>query len=364
MTLLAATRPKARACWNVLVNVNLDCKTLVCLFQVFCQLCDRTCLCPSPAPQCAPGVAVVSDGCRCCQVCARQLGESCTEMSPCDHRKGLKCDYSAAFPGEPGECVQEEAMSCELNGLVYQDGESFQPSCDRYCRCRGGGITCVPACPLNIRFPTPDCPHPRHVRLPGKCCREWVCEDLANTVIQDAIAASGRNAPFPSISRSVPSNSLAVPASKCVAQSTQWSACSQSCGAGVSTRVSNQNPACKLQMETRLCKVRPCQPTPAAQRHPAWGQQGHCKASYTSPGPIRLVHQGCYSVQAYQLRYCGHCTDARCCTPHWTTTAQVTFKCPSGTLLKRAVMMIHSCVCHNNCPYAPYRNPAFHGLRP
>ncbi|KAM8830180.1 CCN family member 5 [Synchiropus picturatus] len=335
-------------------------KTLVCLsWQVFCQLCDRTCLCPSPAPQCPPGVAVVPDGCRCCQVCARQLGEPCSEMLPCDRRKGLTCDYSATFPGEPGQCVEEQDSICRLNGLVYQDGESFQPSCDRSCHCRGGGITCVPACPLNIRFPTADCPHPRHVRLPGKCCREWVCEDLQNTVIQDAIAASGPNALFPPVPRSVPPNGLA-PASDCVVQSTAWSACSQSCGAGVSTRVSNLNPGCRLQMETRLCKVRPCGSAPAT----PWPQHAGCTASYTSPGPIRLVHQGCYSAQAYQLRYCGHCTDARCCTPHWTTTAHVTFKCPSGTRVRRAVMMIHSCVCHNQCPYTPYRNPAFHGLRP
>ncbi len=95
-----------------------------------------------------------------------------------------------------------------------------------------------------------------------------------------------------------------------------------------------------------------------------WGQRRRCKASYTSPGPIRLIHQGCYSTRAYQLRYCGQCTDSRCCTPYQTTTAEVTFRCPTGRLLQRPVMMIHSCVCHNNCPYSPYSNPALWGYRP
>lgn len=94
------------------------------------------------------------------------------------------------------------------------------------------------------------------------------------------------------------------------------------------------------------------------------GQRGQCQTSYTSSGPIRLVHQGCYSTRAHKLRYCGLCTDSRCCTPSHTTTDEVTFQCPSGRQLKRAVMVIHSCACHDRCPYAPFHNPALWGYRP
>lgn len=90
----------------------------VFFFQVLCQLCNRPCLCPASVPQCAAGVPLVPDGCRCCQVCARQRGESCSEMLPCDRQKGLQCDFSASFPGDPGECVGE--WKAHLGGMTDQ----------------------------------------------------------------------------------------------------------------------------------------------------------------------------------------------------------------------------------------------------
>lgn len=44
----------------------------------------------------------------------------------------------------------------------------------------------------------------------------------------------------------------------CLVQTTEWSACSRSCGMGISARVTNNNPQCRLEKETRLCMVRPC----------------------------------------------------------------------------------------------------------
>lgn len=48
----------------------------------------------------------------------------------------------------------------------------------------------------------------------------------------------------------------------CIEQTTEWSACSKSCGMGFSTRVTNRNPQCEMVKQTRLCIVRPCEQEP------------------------------------------------------------------------------------------------------
>ncbi|XP_061074743.1 WNT1-inducible-signaling pathway protein 2 [Conger conger] len=310
------------------------CFLLLCtLSRVLCQQCGGPCSCPLPAPRCPVGVPLVLDGCRCCRVCAGQLGEACSERLVCDGWRGLRCDHSA------GECVGQSGLGCELNGVTYQEGQVFQPSCTLRCQCEGGGVTCTRLCADDLKLPTPDCPNPRHVQLPGKCCREWVCKDAENSVLHDAMAAY--------------SLEMMDQNQDCIEHSTEWGACSQSCGPGVSVRVSNRNRACRLETQTRLCQVRPCHAL--SRRTPT--TPGRCEPSYRVGVPVRLELWDCVSVRAYRPRYCGHCSDGRCCSPGRSHTVPVAFRCPRGHLLYYPVMAIESCACHYNCPHVVTRGP-------
>ncbi len=46
---------------------------------------------------------------------------------------------------------------------------------------------------------------------------------------------------------------------ECKKEITPWSACSVSCGMGVSIRVTNDNEDCQPVQQRRLCLVRPCE---------------------------------------------------------------------------------------------------------
>ncbi|XP_062445178.1 CCN family member 5 [Rhea pennata] len=224
--------------------------SLLCTLSKVCaQLCQRPCYCPWAPPRCPRGSPLVLDGCGCCKICARRLGEPCDFLAVCDRSQGLVCDYSAARAGPAGTChLEDDEESCEVNGKVYQDGEVFQPSCKLQCRCLDGGVTCIPLCQEDVRLPTPDCPYPRRVDVPGKCCQEWICETREQPLLRDAVAVPRAPGQAP----------LALPY-PCEEWSTEWSTCSATCGMGFSTRVSNQNRYCRLETQRRLCVVRPCQ---------------------------------------------------------------------------------------------------------
>lgn len=78
-----------------------------CRAQAAAQECGKQCSCPPTPPQCPPGVSLVLDGCGCCRVCAKQMGELCTERDVCDPHKGLYCDFGSRINRRIGVCTGE-----------------------------------------------------------------------------------------------------------------------------------------------------------------------------------------------------------------------------------------------------------------
>lgn len=143
------------------------------------QFCKWPCECPPSPPRCPLGVSLITDGCECCKMCAQQLGDNCTEAAICDPHRGLYCDYSGDRPRYAiGVCAQVVGVGCVLDGVRYNNGQSFQPNCKYNCTCIDGAVGCTPLC-LRVRPPRLWCLNPRRVSIPGHCCERWVCEDDA-----------------------------------------------------------------------------------------------------------------------------------------------------------------------------------------
>ncbi|XP_070840124.1 cellular communication network factor 4a [Chaetodon trifascialis] len=298
------------------------------------QYCKWPCECPEVTPSCPPGVSLLMDGCDCCKACARQVGEVCNEADTCDYHKGLYCDYSSDKPRyEKGVCAYMVGTGCEHDGVIYRNGQSFKPSCKYQCVCVNGAIGCVALC-TESQPPRVWCQTPRRVKVRGECCEKWICDEPKRgrkTAPRHAVEAP------PAETRSWHRN--------CITQTTSWSPCSKTCGRGLSLRISNANEQCELVKESRLCNLRPCEVD--ITKHIKPGKK--CLNIYREELPANLTISGCTSKKPYRPKYCGVCTDERCCIPYKSKTIDVEFECPNGTGFTWKMMWVQACFCNLSC---------------
>ncbi|KAM9844623.1 CCN family member 1-like isoform 2-T2 [Aulostomus maculatus] len=331
------------------------------------------CRCPQEVPRCAAGVSLVPDSCGCCTVCAQQLFEDCSETQPCDHTKGLECNFGGG--SVRGVCrAKSIGRTCEYNSKIYQSGESFRPNCKHQCTCMDGAVGCVSLCPHEFMLPRLSCAKPKLVKVPGLCCQQFVCsEDVKTKSVlvkkhskgglykdepaNNQLPTAWRREPktLPAF-RSPPKRHTSFRRAKCVSQTTTWSSCSKSCGTGVSIRMTNSNSQCKLVKESRICEIRPCNRVSSARLKT--GQK--CSHIKKASRPIKLSYSGCQSLKMFRPRYCGSCSDVRCCRPHRTHTLPVRFQCRNGDTFIKMVMMIQSCKCNLKCSRGQERRPALY----
>ncbi|XP_032877050.1 cellular communication network factor 6 isoform X2 [Amblyraja radiata] len=193
------------------------------------QFCKWPCKCPRK-PLCAPGVSLVTDGCGCCKACAKQFGELCTEADTCDPHKDLYCDYSGDRPKyEFGVCSYTVGVGCDLNGILYRHGQTFQPHCHYKCTCVNGVLGCTPTCTKKLS--TGQCKNVKIIKRTEYCCEKSLCDKTGGKTVQA----------FAHRVMSVYKARAVVWRKKCMLQTTPWSACSKPCDMGISVRVTNDN---------------------------------------------------------------------------------------------------------------------------
>ncbi|XP_051781213.1 cellular communication network factor 6 [Erpetoichthys calabaricus] len=295
------------------------------------QFCHWPCKCP-PKPLCAPGISRVKDGCGCCTICARQVGESCNEADICDPHKGMYCDFSADKPRyEVGVCAYMMAEGCELKGEFYLNGQAFQPSPLYKCMCVAGAIGCTPAFTHKLAMIQYNAPSesekPAHliaVKQPKKHQQDTAYR--AMPAYRDRPVSWKRT---------------------CLLQSTPWSPCSKTCGMGISIKVDNNNSKCEMKKDRRLCFLRPCDNNTLRNIKIPKGKT--CQPKFQSSKPEKFALSGCTSIKNYKPTYCGICTDKRCCIPNKSKMIPVEFNCTDGGSVRWEMLWITSCVCQRNC---------------
>uniref|UniRef100_H2Z9N7 CTCK domain-containing protein n=1 Tax=Ciona savignyi TaxID=51511 RepID=H2Z9N7_CIOSA len=320
---------------------------------------------------CPVGVSLIPGECGCCKQCARQLDETCNDQMLCDPHRNLYCAYSDVDQRE-GRCVAKPGRACLSSGHTYVNGESFLIGCKVKCTCMDGVLACENNCPVTITASAPkNCRHPQLVKRPNQCCSEWICSGASlnnNTTLprpapsnqqtrrrlhpnafRPRIIAMGRllsnfECGFRAANRRTPISITVRAKDKCNVQTTEWSACSKTCGWGVSERVTNDNKACKLRKQSRLCQIRPC----SANFADNIKRGKKCIRTVKAQRRVQYSFSGCQS-KVYTPKYCGECVDGRCCTPKETVTRPVKFTCDGGFKFKKRMMVIKSCSCHRKC---------------
>jgi len=314
-------------------------------------VCQYPCRCPHQALQCHQGQGEVTDGCGCCRMCGRQLGDLCNLRDRCDSSKDLVCDRNTRDDRSIGYCrapAITKRKSCLVDGILYKDGEVFSPQCSRECTCQNGFYGCVNQCPQEAWENRPSeltCHEPKLQPVVNHCCKEWTCQKLvadgSNPLgsLESQALVNGQWVPTTVAPPTIPG-----PAHNCHKASTDWSPCSVTCDVGVAVRHIVDDVTCQAVQERKLCYLRPC-----GKNITTIGRDKCTPTTRNTESRVHVRYQDCLSVKEYKLKFCTTCMEDKCCWPQKTHTASMEFECSGGKRKTFNYMFIKWCRCDSQC---------------
>ena len=290
--------------------------------------------------KCPYGDSLVWDQCGCeCRTCARQVGESCSGMHPCDDVKDLYCDETSK------KCKNLPGRPCMISGIQYESGDQFKPNCNLNCTCLNGDIGCMPACKIDLDPTPPNClaGFRAHKVKESECCDKWECIDENLQMAEREKKYHRGSIVAAAAIRPEAIELIRRKEDDCLVQTTTWGECSKSCGIGISERVSNDNPDCELKREVRLCNIRPCRD---AYMPPPPTDKGKCSKPVRSSKTIRLSFSGCLSERSFRPKFCPNCGKGLCCQPKKSVTKSFNLNCKNdGETIRKQYLWITECEC-------------------
>ncbi|GAU87234.1 hypothetical protein RvY_00117 [Ramazzottius varieornatus] len=274
--------------------------------------CPKSChkVCRAYPEKCPDGVSLVEDLCGCgCYHCARQDGDECSALDSCEI--GLHCSR--------GTCRASHPKSCEVNGNIYQDGESWKPDCQTVCQCVDGVYGCSDVC-LPDKKPS-ECEYGRQLVVESECCSRWVCQQEV-----------------------IPCSNITL----------DWTDCS--CAVPISHQWTNRNPDCQWTVQQRSCPTKGCTDLEKARFVQATVDDitnARRSCSNTMYHRYAFIEEdNCKSTHLVHQRTCAReCRlpppDGRklCCLPNEFESKSVRLRCANKKVVLRTIAMIAGCSC-------------------
>ena len=321
----------------------------------------------------------IKDKCGCCYVCPGDAGDTCDTLKPCDETQNLRCIA--------GTCQVKQQRPCYLDRHIYNSGQSFNISCTMTCKCMDGHLGCSPRCKMQPPPTADSCSEAILVRKRRECCRQWLCLDkikVDSPRRYEKLLRQAKKDPHAKMWEmgGVADRAYTIAVDRkmrhdgCMLQVSNWTDCSRVCGWGLSERITNDNKACRMQREVRLCQSMPCvdrnlvideggsdqgiiriersdrseiEMKRQNQELKKNGKNKRCTRLRRSNKRVRFSFDGCMSSKLYRPRYCGTCRDNRCCQPSKVKTTDVNFRCVGGDSFSYKIAMIRTCSCSREC---------------